>query len=402
MSIKELKNQFHFKNLATLVTFICLGNISLVTFFLIIGLWKKVDYLKSQVSFSLKNETDLRAQLASTYTELTELKNKDEFLIKKNLDEEIKNIQRVYQSAVSTYEKLLDFKGPNKKTDPFDELFSKALLLLSDRKYASAEAVLVGLNKKIEAEKQKVAEAFKIPENVPADNKPPAGGYRRQKVTLDISIFLVDIASADLGSTRVIVDTASDSDCADNCPVLSLGEYISRSGAYAGVNGSYFCPATYPQCASKKNSFDTLLMNKKKYYFNSSNNVYSTVPAVIFSGNSARFVTQSLEWGRDTNVDAVIANQPLLVFNSKVAFGGSSDPKQGSKGNRSFIGATGSLVYIGVVHNATVAESARVLQSLGMDHALNLDDGGSTALWYGGYKVGPGRNIPNAVLFVKK
>lgn len=143
-------------------------------------------------------------------------------------------------------------------------------------------------------------------------------------------------------------------------------------------------------------------MNKKKYYFNSGNNVYSTVPAAVFSGSSARFVTQSLEWGRDTGVDAVIANQPLLVFNSNVAFGGNSDPKQGSKGGRSFIGATGSTAYIGVVHNSTVAEAALVLQSLGLDNALNLDDGGSTALWYDGYKAGPGRNIPNAVLFVKK
>ena len=38
----------------------------------------------------------------------------------------------------------------------------------------------------------------------------------------------------------------------------------------------------------------------------------------------------------------------------------------------------------------------------GMENALNLDEGGSTALWSGGYKAGPGRNIPNAVLFVKR
>lgn len=37
-----------------------------------------------------------------------------------------------------------------------------------------------------------------------------------------------------------------------------------------------------------------------------------------------------------------------------------------------------------------------------MRDALNLDEGGSTALWYGGYKTGPGRNIPNALLFVKR
>lgn len=58
-----------------------------------------------------------------------------------------------------------------------------------------------------------------------------------------------------------MVDTASDSTCTRDCPALPLAEYVSRSGAYAGINGSYFCPADYPSCADKKNSFDTLLMN---------------------------------------------------------------------------------------------------------------------------------------------
>ena len=45
---------------------------------------------------------------------------------------------------------------------------------------------------------------------------------------------------------------------------------------------------------------------------------------------------------------------------------------------------------------------ARVLHAMGMQNALNLDSGGSTALYSGGYKVGPGRNIPNAIVLVKK
>lgn len=76
--------------------------------------------------------------------------------------------------------------------------------------------------------------------------------------------------------------------------------------------------------------------------------------------------------------------------------------KKGSKGARSFVANRGNTVYIGVVSNVTVAESARVLKTMGMENALNLDSGGSTALWSGGYKLGPGRDLPNAVLFVKK
>jgi hypothetical protein len=71
-------------------------------------------------------------------------------------------------------------------------------------------------------------------------------------------------------------------------------------------------------------------------------------------------------------------NYPLLVSGGNVSFGGDDDPKKGSKGNRSFVSNKGSIAYIGVVHSA------------------------STALWSGGYKVGPGRNLPNVILFVRK
>lgn len=144
-------------------------------------------------------------------------------------------------------------------------------------------------------------------------------------------------------------------------------------------------------------------MNKNKHYFNSDNNVYSTVPAVIFGGGWVRFVGQSLQWGRDTGVDGVLANQPLLVSGGNSVFGGDGDLKKGSKGNRSFVSNKGNTVYIGVIRNATVAEASLVLKAMGMDNALNLDSGGSTALWAGGgYKAGPGRNIPNAIVFVNK
>lgn len=224
-----------------------------------------------------------------------------------------------------------------------------------------------------------------------------------QSVSTDVGIFRVSIISADLNSTKVIVDTASDSDCSNDCPVLSLSTYVSRNGAYAGINGSFFCPAEYPSCAGKTNSFDTLLMNKNKTYFNSNNNVYSTVPTAIFSPGSARFINQSLQWGRDTSVDSVIANYPMLVLSDQLIYSEpANEPKFGARGSRTFIAAKGANVYIGVVYSATMGESAKVMKALGFRDALNLDEGGSTALWSGGYITGPGRNIPNAVLFVTR
>lgn len=236
------------------------------------------------------------------------------------------------------------------------------------------------------------------------NNTPPGSGYSLQNVSVEGKVFKVAIVAADLNSTKVIVDTASDSDCRDNCPVKPLAEYAQRSGAYAGINGSYFCPAEYPSCVGKTGSFDTLLMNKNKIYFNSDNNVYSNVPAAIFSAGSARFVGQSSEWGRDTSPDSVIANYPLLVSGGNINFTETpNEPKFGGAASRTFIAAKGNMVYIGIVFGASMGESAKVLHALGMDAALNLDQGGSTALWYGGrYLAGPGRNIPTAVLLVRK
>lgn len=240
----------------------------------------------------------------------------------------------------------------------------------------------------------------KAPTSAPMiNNVPPGSGYSRQVVQTDAGSFIASIVAANTSTTKVIVDTASTSDCSSNCPVLSLGEYVTRNGGWAGINGSYFCPRDYPSCSGKENSFDLLVMNKDKYYFNSANNVYSTNPVVGFRDGSVSFVSQGSSWGRDTSLNGVLMNYPLLVYGGNITFGGDDDPKKGSKGSRSFVANRGSMVYIGVVHSATVAESARVMKALNMDNALNLDNGGSTALWHGGYKVGPGRGIPNAIVF---
>lgn len=370
-----------------------------------VGLYYGYQYYKNttaQLMLLQSNKIKLDKSLKAISGELTDLKKQDQYLINKDLEGKISSIETTYDKSVKTYEKLLDLKTKTKNTLKFDEAFADILTLLSKRNYSSAEADLDQLSRDIDAEKAKIAASFQIPASVPENNTPPGSGYQQQVVKSDVGDFLVGIVAADLNSTRVIVDTASDSDCKNDCPVLSLGDYVSRSGAFAGINGSYFCPADYPSCSDKKNSYDTLAMNKNKKYINSDNNVYSTVPAVIFSGNSARFVGATSEWGRDTGVDAVLAMQPLLVSNGNVVFNGDGEPKRGSKGNRSFVGASGSTAYIGVVFNATVAEAAHVIKTMGIQNALNLDSGGSTALWSNGYKAGPGRNLPNALLFVSK
>jgi hypothetical protein len=369
-----------------------------------IGYRQYTNYSSLQKNYdNLFQEKDKNAtELEKISEELNELKNQDQVKINSQLSERIENIENTYDKAVSVYEDLLELKEKTDETDDLDELFAESLSLLSDQNYSTASAKLSQLQAEIQTIEQEIAASFEIPESVPKSNAPPGSGYSRQQVNTEIGTFLVSMIAVDYSSTKVIVDTASSGDCSNDCPVLPLSEYVSRNGAFAGVNGTYFCPASYPSCAGKTNSFDLLLMNKDKTYFNSDNNVYSGNPGVIFGGSYIRFVTAVSQWGRDTSIDSMISNFPLLVFNKQITFGGDDDPKKGSKGGRSFVANRGNTIYIGVVHNATVAESARVMKALDMDNAMNLDNGGSTALWSGGYKVGPGRNLPNVILFVSR
>lgn len=353
---------------------------------------------------SISQEKDKNRQdLENIKTELDELKNQDQLKRNDELQSEIQSIEKEYDKAVSVYESLLDLKVESNDTKELDNLFAKALSELSKRDFGAASSSLTTLETKIDEEEKKNAEKFTIPQNIPESNTPPGSGYSRQSVNVEgLGSYMVNLVAADLGSTRVIVDTASDSDCGNECPTLPLATYVSRNGAYAGIHGAYACPAEYPSCAGKTNSFDLLIMNKNKYYFNSDNNVYSTNPAVIFGNGWIRFVAHASEWGRDTSVDGVLSNFPLLVFNNNITYSEPGDNKMSIKSSRGFVANKGNTVYVGVVFNATVSDSAKVLKTLGMENAINLDGGGSTALWHGGYKAGPGRNLTNAILFLNK
>lgn len=396
------------KNIWPIFTFV-------FVFLLYLSLWKidrSQNYWSKEKQILLENNQSLNqtkinldSSVASISAELLTLKSEDQRIKNTQLQAEIKQINSTFLKAFNTYEDLLDLRDSGIKTSKLDSLFGPILADLAKRDYSSASVKNATLSAKIKEEQQKTLATIGAPNisNIPESNTPPSGGFSRQKVKVDDQFFVVDLVAADLNDVKVIVDTASDGDCGDNCPVLPLGTYASRNGAIAAINGSYFCPATYPSCSTKKNSFDTLLMNKNKKYFNSDNNVYSNVPAVIFSGNSARFVSRSLEWGRDTGVDSVLANYPLLVSGKQVTAGDNGDVKLSASGNRAFVANKGNIVYIGVVRGVSVVGAAKVLAQMGIDNALNLDSGGSTALWYSGsYKYGPGRDIPNAILFVRK
>lgn len=239
----------------------------------------------------------------------------------------------------------------------------------------------------------------------PAVSGPPGAGYSHITVATEKGNFGASVLSVDLNSSRVVTDTANDSDCGDGCAVMSLSTFVARNGGYAGVNGTYFCPASYSECAGKSNSFDFPVWNSRLSHWINGGNLFWNGRAIFyFDGSGAHYLQNANGFGG--GLSAGIVNYPGLVNGGQVQIddnqSGLSD-KQRSVGTKVGIGLTDSKhVMVVVAGGVNMQQFAYVFKALGATGALNLDTGGSTALYYNGsYKAGPGRDLPNAIIFVR-
>ncbi|MDQ3239049.1 MAG: phosphodiester glycosidase family protein [bacterium] len=276
------------------------------------------------------------------------------------------------------------------------------------KEYDKADLLLVMLDSSLESLLFKKKELDKLAVltnvSVPAMVAPVSNGgvtFERKSVTTEIGVFVADILTVDLNRVRAKTFTANDSDCKSDCPLKTLASFVSENGGIAGINGTYFCPADYPTCASTKNSFNTLVFDyKSKKYLNSDQNVYSVNPLISFYNDGAHYYTQALGFGRDISANGVISNFPTLVHGGGVTTHVSLDAKSsGVKTTRGGIGFKGKTLWAVMTRGATVPDTGYVFKALGAEYAMNLDGGGSSAMYFGGYKVGPGRNLPNAIVF---
>ncbi len=345
------------------------------------------------------NSNKVVAELTDVAKQYETLKADDQ--VKKNeaLSEVITNIQKTYEDGAKLFEDRADLVITAGKVATVDKELAKFLSLLGDQKWVEANEQV----KKVRTEIDKIivantprTTALQSGGQAKVDNTLPGSGYSRQKVTTGRGEFVISMISAP--GARVIVETASDSDCSDNCPTKTLAEHVAASGGFAGINGAYFCPPDYPKCQGKVNSFDTLAVNgRNKAVLNRANNVYSVVPLMAAYGNNLSFYDQTVQWGVDTSSTGALANHPRLVRDGSNATG-----DNGSKGTRGFIGKKDSTIVIGHVYAASLQDTAEVLVTLGIQNALNLDGGGSSALYYeGSYKAGPGRGLPTAIVLAR-
>lgn len=240
-----------------------------------------------------------------------------------------------------------------------------------------------------------------IPTQAPVSG-PPGSGYSSFTVSTERGNFAIGVISIDMTGARMITDTASDGDCGNNCPTIPLSDYISRNGGFAGMNGTYFCPADYAECSGKSNSFDFPVYNSRLgKWINGGNLFWNDRSIMFYDGSGMHFMRNAN--GFSGGLTAGIVNSPGLVEGGNViADQFPLSDKQRTKGAKTGMGIRGSVVYLVSASNADMLDLAHIFKSLGASSALNLDGGGSVALWSGGYKRGPGRNLPNAIIFASK
>ena len=219
--------------------------------------------------------------------------------------------------------------------------------------------------------------------------------------------FTVHLVKERLADVTVRTVTANTSDCASDCPVKPLAQYVAENGAYAGMNGTYLCPPDYPSCAGKVNSYDYAVYNSILGKWLNAGATNTLNGMALFSGHAATFYRRGATWAQNpalqTPITAGITMMPLLLQGGAIVDSSSEQTAaQMLRGTKGSIGADGTYLYLALTSSATITESAYVLQALGVRDALNLDGGGTSAMYIGGaYQVGPGRLLPNAVLLMK-
>lgn len=237
----------------------------------------------------------------------------------------------------------------------------------------------------------------------PKPATPNPEGYSYKTVSTSRGNFGVYSIKLALSQYTVKTISANSSNCTNNCPTKTLAQYVSENGGYAGMNGTYFCPPDYSGCAGKTNSYDYPLYNSNiSTWINQVALSWTSIGLATFNGKTPKFYRYTNQFPGGA-VTAGIGNFPTLLEGGGVVVNEAElTSAQKLKGTRGSIGVDGTYVYLALVASATVTDSAYALQALGVQNALNLDGGGSSALYIGGsYKVGPGRLLPNAIILVK-
>ena len=238
--------------------------------------------------------------------------------------------------------------------------------------------------------------------------------YEHDKINTIDGVFSIDYVEIDLDSNKleILTDTAQDYNCKSGCTANTLASFAIKNNAFAAINGSYFCSSggcsTNYYFAPIYNSKNKKLINEDQLKY------WTTGPVIAFDENNKYYYykdsrefesVENFEKINNTKLQAAISNKPRLIENGmNTLIEWDIDEKQRNvKSIRNALGFKDNKMYLIVSYNSTLVNLANVLKSMKMEYALNLDGGYSAALYYNDeYMVGPGRNIPNALLIREK
>ncbi len=240
--------------------------------------------------------------------------------------------------------------------------------------------------------------------------------YAYRQVTAAAGTFDAHVITLDRRNYEMKTLVAATADCADQCAAQPLADYARGAGAAIGIHGTYFCPPDYADCAGKTYSFLWPVFDSASGQMRNSDNIKFHEAPIIASYADGRLAyyrranayasLAAFEAAYASPLKAALANYPGLVENGAVIVESEPRLEEGQrtvKGTRGAVGFNADKIFLVVAKSATVVDLAGVMLALGATDALNLDGGGSAALLYGGvYKTGPGRLLPNAIVFTRR
>lgn len=242
-------------------------------------------------------------------------------------------------------------------------------------------------------------------------------------VTTSRGRFAVNLVKISLRQPglEVITATADPKVCNQGvCNAQPLSTYLNNNKGFAAINGSYFCTSG-GSCGGYNYYFSPVYDSQWQVMVNRDKLRYPTTGpiVVIDSENYWHYFRDTRDFVSPENfqvtsgkgISAALSNQPRLLENRVSVLEESKlDDKQKNtrslrhvlayKENSRYPGQ-GDL-YLVAIGGASLPDVVSVLETLKMDTALNLDGGGSAALIYDEQFIsGPGRDIPNALIFKK-
>ena len=198
----------------------------------------------------------------------------------------------------------------------------------------------------------------------------------------------------------------------------SLRALIETVGGVAGINGAYFIPRDYTKLPDTTNTVRIIRYDGFSYskYFP------DTGPNAIFGflHDGTPILAQNNIWWEKTlrqnyhsgmllDIEYGIANFPILLFGARDMLSLYErttliTEKMRAKSSKTFICRTEKNdIKMWILKNISLMNVPSVLLSLGCTDAINLDNGGSLAIYdKQKYIYGPGRNIMDGFVIVKK